>query len=112
MRPPFSIKSFWSALYTTLFLALNSPAVQAADVSFYAVEKAAKYNQSSAGSPTLGSGNPYRFEAAVAPNISGSVQSATVSYSGGAAQTLDLDQLVGWYSFNAKFTSQALLDAG
>src|SRR5436190_18711190 len=98
MRPPFSIKSFQSALFTTLFLALNSPALQAADVNFYAVEKAQKYNQSSAGPPTLGAGNPYRFEAAVAPSVTGSVQGATVNASGGAPQTLDFDPVVEWYS--------------
>ena len=112
MRLSFIIRPFRGSFYTILFLVVNSPILEAADVSFYAVEKAAKYNQSGAGPPTLGSGNPYRFEAAVAPNVAGSVQSATVSYSGGAAQTLDPDTVVEWYTFNAKFTSQALLDAG
>ncbi|MGH7970533.1 MAG: hypothetical protein ACREIC_17545, partial [Limisphaerales bacterium] len=81
------------------------------DVSFYGVEKSEKYNQVSAGSPILGSGNPYRFEAIVAPSSAGSVQSATVTATGGTPQALALDPVTGWDTFLAKFPSQSALDS-
>jgi hypothetical protein len=111
MKLPLKLIRLQEVLFATLVFVLCPRATQAVDVNFYSVQKALKNNQFSAGPPTPGGGNPYRFEAAVAPSVSGSVLSATVSASGGAAQTLDFDAIVEWYSFNAKFPSQAALDA-
>jgi hypothetical protein len=96
---------------TVALIVCYSAATHAVDVNFYYVQKAQKYNQSSAGAPTLGSGNPYRFEAGVAPSVAGSVQGGTVSASGIPAQTLTFDPVFEWYSFTAKFPTQAALDS-
>jgi hypothetical protein len=42
MRLSFIIPPFRGSFYTILFLVVNSPVLEAADVSFYAVEKAVK----------------------------------------------------------------------
>lgn len=49
------------AFFSITLTILCSLASRGADVSFYGVDKAEKYNQGSAGPPTLGSGNPCRF---------------------------------------------------
>src|ERR1044072_1588488 len=93
------------------FLALRVFVSEGADVSFYTIHKAQKFNQDTAGAPTLGGGNPYRFGALVAPAAAGTVLSATVSGSSGAPQQLAIDPAFGWFSFTAKFSTQAGLDA-
>jgi hypothetical protein len=103
---PLNAPSFFLALMVWC----SSPS-RGADVSFYAIDKAVKYNQGSAALPTIGSGNPYRSGASVASNVSGSVQSATVSASGGAPQPLSFDPVTGWLDFTLKYPTQSALDA-
>jgi hypothetical protein len=82
-----------------------------ADVSFYAIDKVVKYQQASSSLPAINSGSPYRFGATVVTNVSGSVQSATVSSSGGAAQPLAFDSVTDWLDFSLKYPTQSELDA-
>src|SRR5690242_21176430 len=112
MKLPSQPGLFGWMLLTVLSLGLSSFPSRAVDVSFYTVQKAQKYNQTSAGAPTLGGGNPYRFEATVATNVSGALQTATVAAAGGTPQTLTFNSVTEWYDFTAKFSTQALLDAG
>ena len=113
MRLPFrlALRLFQNTLLTIVLFVFCSWAARAVDVNFYYVQKAQKYNQSSAGPPIPGSGNPYRFEAGVAPSVTGSVEGGTVSASGIPPQALTFDPVFEWYSFTAKFPSQAALDA-
>ncbi len=99
------------AFVSTIPLICFAAAGRAADVSFYAVFKGEKYNQVNASSPTLGSGNPYRFGAVVAPALPGAVQSASVSGPGGTPQPLTPDPLYDWLSINAKFPTHNALEA-
>lgn len=111
MRLTFVFKFHQTTFLTALFVTACSATINAVDVNFYSVQKALKYNQSSASAPTPGAGNPYRFEAVVGPNVQGSVLGATVSASGIPAQDLSFDDNVQWFSFNAKFASQTALDS-
>jgi len=99
---------------TTLFaITLMAVCLRGADVSFYGVLKSEKYNQGSTSLPTLGTGHPYRFGAVVAPSVSGSVQSATVTPPGATAQALGFDLVNQWFSSNPtpKYSTEAELDA-
>jgi hypothetical protein len=85
--------------------------ISAADVSFYAVERSLKYSQDTSGPPTAGGNHPYRFAAIAAPAADGSIVSATVAGPVGSPQTLTPDPAVLWLTFNAKFGTEAELDA-
>src|SRR5262249_32146633 len=96
----------WSPLCWCL-----APDGKAADVLFYAVEQGLKYNQGTAGPPTLGSNRPYRFGAIAAPAVSGSILSATATGPAPPTEPLTLDPATLWLVFNAKFASQSELSA-
>jgi hypothetical protein len=106
-----SSSRFCSLLLLTAFLSLPSATTQAADVSVYAVHKSQKFNQTTPGLPTLGGNTPYRIGAEVVPAASGTVLNAAVSAPVGAPNSLAYDPLAADFSFQAKYATEAQLDA-
>ena len=111
MKPPSRPGIFRAIVLAAISLVLCSFISSGADVSFYTIQKAEKYNQVDAGAPALGTGNPYKVEATVGPGVAGSLQSATIAPPVGAAQTLTFDPVTTWFDFTAGFATQAMLDA-
>ncbi len=109
------LRSVRDLTLVAVFLAVGSLTVGGADVSYYLVAKSMQYRQTGSALPSP-KGNPARFDAQVGLSAANTATNATVQFlPGGTVNALTLG--VGGHAgvndtlgFEAKFTTQALLD--